>query len=175
MLTGGYGWIKSFPYGEQPIKLAFNEHRIWQQLVLQQRVGRFYFHHRYRLEQRLLERVYAEDGTHQTDGYNFRNRARYRLFVSVPLSSKELKDKVLFAGMYDEVFLGFGKGTGYNVLDQNRLYFSLGWRFNKSCNIQLGYLNHYVIKPDGLNHERNHTLQIALTYNLDLRKKENTN
>jgi hypothetical protein len=32
-VTGGYGWIRSFPYGEQPIVETFDEHRIWQQLV----------------------------------------------------------------------------------------------------------------------------------------------
>ncbi len=173
MLTGGYGWIKSFPYGEQPIPFSFNEHRIWQQLVLQQNTGRLYFHHRYRLEQRFLESISADtNGNPQEDGYNFRNRARYRLFLTVPLSRSELKDNTLFIGVYDEVFLGFGKGIGKNILDQNRLYFALGWRFNKDYNIQLGYLNHYVVKADGINHERNHTLQIGLTYNLDLRKKK---
>ena len=173
MLTGGYGWIKSFPYGEQPISFSFNEHRIWQQLVLQNNTGRLNFHHRYRLEQRYLESISADmDGNPRRDGYNFRNRARYRFFLTVPLNRTELKDNTFFIGVYDEVFLGFGKGIGKNILDQNRFYFALGRRFNSDCNVQLGYLNHYVIKADGINHERNHTLQVGLTYNLDLRREE---
>lgn len=168
MLSGGYGWIRSYPYGEQPIAAEFDEHRIWQQLILQHNSGRFYFQHRYRLEQRFLQNT----GAGTTDTYNFRNRARYRLLLTIPLSRNELKDNTLFAALYDEVFIGFGKGIRKNILDQNRLYLALGWRFSKDCNIQLGYLNHYVIKPDGIRHERNHTLQLSLTYNLDLRKKE---
>lgn len=165
--TAGYGWIKSFPYGKQPIASAFNEHRLWQQLILQHNTDRLYFHHRYRLEQRFLESI--SDGM---DGrYNFANRARYRLFLAIPLNRDELKDNTLFISFYDEVFIGFGKGIGRNILDQNRLYFALGWRFNKNCNVQLGYLNHYVVKADGILHERNHTLQAGLQYNLDLRKK----
>ena len=50
------------------------------------------------------------------------------------------------------------------------LYLALGWRFTKNANLQLGYLNHYVIKGDGAQKERNHTLQAGLTYNLDWRR-----
>jgi hypothetical protein len=166
MVTAGYGWIVSFPYGEQPIALSFNEHRIWQQFVLQQQVGRFYFHHRYRLEQRFLENVaLTPSGEKRTDGFRFRQRARYRFLLTVPLSRKSLEDNTLFFAAYEEVFLGFGKGIQQNVLDQNRLFMALGWRFDKDFNIQLGYLNHFVIKGDGIQKENNHTLQTALTYN----------
>ena len=91
--------------------------------------------------------------------------------VTVPISKKSMTDNTLFIGVYDEVFLGFGEGIGKNVLDQNRLYLALGWKFNKQTNVQVGYLNHFVLKGNGINAERNHTAQIALTYNLDFRKK----
>lgn len=172
-LTGGYGWIKSFPYGQQPIPFAFNEHRIWQQLVLQHETNRFYFHHRYRLEQRFLENIVVGDEGHvKIDGFNFRNRARYRFMCTVPITRPELNDNTLFFSVYDEVFLGFGKGIGKNILDQNRCYFALGWRFTKDFNVQLGYLNQYVIKADGIQYERNHTLQVALQFNFDLTKEK---
>lgn len=160
-LSAGYGWIVSFPYGEQPIAYKFPEHRIWQQLIMNQKTGRLYFNHRYRLEQRWL-RNKVPHGEHGYDnaGFNYRNRARYRFLVTVPLTNPELVDNTLFLAVYDEVFLGFGKGIGKNVLDQNRLFAALGWRFNKNMN---------VIKPDGERMERNHTLQLAFTYNLDFR------
>jgi hypothetical protein len=106
------------------------------------------------------------------DGFVFRQRARYRFLVTVPLNRKEMVNNTLFFSTYDEPFLGFGKGIGKNILDQNRLYFALGWRFNSNCNFQLGYMNQYVVKKDGIQVERNHTLQIGFTYNLDLRKKD---
>lgn len=171
MLTGGYGWIKTFPYGEQPVPFAFDEHRIWQQLVLQQTSARLNFHHRYRLEQRFLENLVPDsDGNPYRDGYNFRNRARYRFMVTLPLNNPELQDNTLFVSVYNEVFLGFGKEIAKNILDQNRLYFAMGWRFSSSCNIQLGYLNQFIVKANAINHERNHTLQTGLTYNLDFRE-----
>jgi hypothetical protein len=86
-----------------------------------------------------------------------------------------MDDVTLFLAIYDEVFIGFGKGIGANVLDQNRLFAALGWRFNSDSNIQLGYLNQFVFKADGQRAERNHTLQAALTYNIDFRKQISLN
>jgi hypothetical protein len=172
-LTLGYGWIRSYAYGAQPILHDYNEHRIWQQFVVKSRTGRFDFNHRYRIEQRFLEqwKVLPTDGMEQ-DGFAFRNRARYRFLITIALNRKELKDNALFLAMYDEPFLQFGKGIGKNILDQNRLYAALGYRFNKDVNLQLGYMNQYIVKPDGIQAERNHTLQVGLTYNLDFRKLE---
>jgi hypothetical protein len=167
LITAGYGWIVSFPYGEQPIPLKFTEHRIWQQLILKQQAGRIYFNHRYRLEQRFLENVSLNnEGQKIVDGFRFRQRARYRFFASYPLNHKTMEDKTLFLAAYEEVFLGFGKGIQANVLDQNRLFFALGWRFNSAANIQLGYLNQHVFKGDGVYKENNHTLQVGVTYNI---------
>lgn len=81
-----------------------------------------------------------------------------------------MQDNTLFLSLYEEVFLGFGKGIGRNILDQNRLYGAIGWRFNAKSNVQLGYLNQFVIKSDGLKMERNHNLQLSWTYNFDLVK-----
>lgn len=166
-VTAGYGWIVSYPYGEQPINATFTEHRIWQQFILQEQLGRFYFHHRFRLEQRFLENVASNNGVVSSDGYRFRQRGRYRFLVTVPLTKKTLEDNTLFLAAYDEPFLGFGKGIKTNILDQNRAYIGLGWRFNKNVNVQLGYLNHRVNKSDGLHIENNHTLVVGLTYNID--------
>ena len=78
----------------------------------------------------------------------------------------------LFASIYDEVFLQFGPNFGRNYLDQNRLFGAVGYLFSSNANFQIGYLNHFVIKSNGLDAENNHTLQLSLTYNFDFRKKE---
>jgi len=169
--TAGYGWIKTFEYGDQPVSHAFNEHRIWEQFIVKNKVGRADIQHRYRLEQRFIEQYkLGSTGEYLQNGYVFRNRIRYRFMFTVPLSRKEMKDHTLFLSIYDEPFLGFGKGIGKNILDQNRLYGALGWRFNKDFNVQLGYLNQYVVKTDGIKAERNHTLQLSMTYNVNFSK-----
>lgn len=170
--TLGYGWIKSFQYGDQPIAHNLNEHRIWEQFIIKNKVGRVDIQHRYRLEQRFIENwIKDANSVYAQDGFVFRQRVRYRFMATVPLSRKEMKDNTLFLAVYDEPFLGFGKGIGKNILDQNRLYGAIGWRFNKDFNVQLGYLNQYVVKTDGIKAERNHTLQIGVTYNIDFTKK----
>lgn len=163
MLTVGYGWIESFPYGEQPISATLTEHRIWQQWIINQRVGRLYVNHRYRLEQRFLEQPGSTD-------YVFRQRARYRLMTMLPIGERDLKDHTFFVSAYAEPFISFGKGVGANILGQNRLYLALGYRINPKVSFQLGYLNQYIVKADGERHERNHDLQLGLRYNLDLRR-----
>lgn len=71
--------------------------------------------------------------------------------------------------MNDEVFLGFGKRIGKNVLDQNRFITAFGYQFNKDFNIQLDYLNQCMIKADGMHMEGNHTIWSCVVYNLDLK------
>lgn len=168
--TVGYGWIRTFPYGDQPVAFTFDEHRLWEQVMLNQQVWRIGINHRYRMEQRWMEtRVANADGA--TDViFQLRHRGRYRLMLTMPLSRSSMANNTLFLALYDEVFLGFGPHIGNNVLDQNRAYAALGWRFNKDLNFQVGYLNQYVIKSDGFHAERNHTLQLAVQYNIDLRR-----
>jgi hypothetical protein len=173
-VTAGYGWIVSYPYGLQPIKVNTTEHRIWQQFITQSKLGRLNFNHRYRLEQRFIENASLNPANDKVvDGYNFRQRARYRFLINIPINHKEMTDNTLFFSTYDEVFLGFGKGIGKNILDQNRLFAALGWKFNAQSNVQLGYLNQIIVKTNGVDLERNHNLQLSWTYNLDFRKNDN--
>jgi hypothetical protein len=175
-ITAGYGWIITFPYGDQPIYHDFNEHRIWQQVNMKNKIESKWrtidVQHRYRLEQRFMENYIknAFGDVAKTDNI-FRQRFRYRAMVLIPLNKKTMQDNTLFLNVNDEIFLGFGKGIAKNVLDQNRFNVALGWRFNSNFNVQIGYLNQYLIKSDGIKVERNHTFLTGLTYNFDFSKK----
>ena len=157
-VSGGYSWILTYPYGSQPIANRTNENRLWQQVILKQPIGNFQVQHRYRLEQRWIDT-------------QFKQRMRYRAQVLIPLQKSFVdKKQGLFMNVNDEVFLGFGNGIGKNILDQNRFIGAVGYQFNKDFSMQMGYLNQFVIKSDGLHMERNHTLWTAITYNLDFTK-----
>lgn len=157
-VSGGYGWILTYPYGSQPIANRTNENRLWQQVILKQPIGNFQVQHRYRLEQRWIDN-------------QFKQRMRYRAQVLIPLQKSFVdKKQGLFLNLNDEVFLGFGSGIGKNILDQNRFIGAVGYQFNKDFSMQMGYLNQFVIKSDGLHMERNHTLWTAITYNFDFTK-----
>jgi len=154
----GYGSILTYPYGSQPIANRTYENRLWQQVILKQPIGNFQIQHRYRLEQRWTDN-------------QFKQRMRYRAQILIPLQKTFVDNKQgLFMNVNDEVFLGFGKGIGKNILDQNRFIGAVGYQFNKDFSLQMGYLNQFVIKSDGLHIERNHTLWTSVVYNLDFTK-----
>ena len=171
-ITPGYDWVVTFPYGKQPTAVQFTEHRIFEQFVLKNKVNRIYFTHRYRFEQRFLENAsLGLDNQKITDGYRLRQRARYRLTITIPLNHKTMEDNTIFLTVFDEVFINFGKGTANNSLDQNWVSAALGWKFNSKMNVKLGYQNQFIIKSNGINMERNHTFTVAIGYNFDFSKQ----
>ncbi|MFM2038992.1 MAG: hypothetical protein RL432_1931 [Bacteroidota bacterium] len=167
----GYAWIKTFPYGSQPVVHEYDEHRIFEQVNVKDKVGRFEVQQRFRVEQRFLEQyVKNASGTVMQVDPVFRNRIRYRAMVMVPISQKDMSDNTLFLNLNNELFIGFGEGIAKNPLDQNRFIAALGWRFNSNANLQVGYLNQFVIKTNAIDMERNHSIWISMAYNVDFTK-----
>jgi hypothetical protein len=153
-LTGGYGWIRSFPYGAQPIAQVTDEHRLWEQWIVRKAYPRAQSQHRVRLEQRWIESPAA---------WHFQQRVRYRWAVKVPVKGD------VFLAAYDEVFAHIGFQKSDFLLDQNRFSTTLGWQLNPTTDLQLGYLNQHIWKTNGLQKENNHTLQLTLNASLDFR------
>ena len=162
--TIGYAFIKTYPYGEFAVQHAFPEHRIWQQLLLHQSLKKVQLSHRYRLEQRMI-------GNASTGGFEngrYENRARYMAKATINITDGE---HPVFAALYDEVFINFGRDVAYNIFDQNRLYGAVGYSISPVFKIELGYL-YQVVQLRSLDTgsfknriENNHTLQVALFSN----------
>lgn len=91
--------------------------------------------------------------------------------INFPLNKPTITKGTAFLSIYDEPFISFGIAIKRNHFDQNRFYAALGYQYSASGNVQLGYLNQLLIKPDGIRREINHTLQIGITQHLDLRPK----
>lgn len=146
--TLGYGYINTDgTFEDIPDEENSNEHRIFQQFILKNTVGKFKFEHRYRLEQRFIST--------QLDDFT-EHRARYRLQLTYPINEK------WFLNAYDEVFINLQEP----IFGQNRLYGAIGYNVQKNFSVQLGYLkNHFT----GINFDR---LQLGVFYNIDFRKKE---
>lgn len=68
MVTAGYAYVPSYDLDSELGDPDQIEHRIWQQLILKNTVGKILFEHRYRIEQRWVDQ-------------NYRNRLRYRIMV----------------------------------------------------------------------------------------------
>ncbi len=149
ILTAGYGFIPSFDYLSEQKEPEVKEHRIFQQMILTNQIDRLKFEHRYRLEQRWVNKDY-------------RTRFRYRLMAFIPINKKKMEPKALFIGLYDEIFVN-SKRTFF---DRNRLYGGLGYQVNKMINVQAGILRQQL-SSFGKTY-----LQFGLTVNPDFRKKE---
>lgn len=168
----GYAYVETYPYGEIPIaKVAFPEHRIWQQVQLTQKTGNVDIVNRLRLEQRFFGD--ASVGTFTNT--RFENRFRYMLRVAVPLTRNANKVTKLYLPVYDEVLIAFGKNVKYNTFDQNRFGLGLGLNTGKAGKVEVGYMYQYVqqrnLLPD-LSQvvENNHTLSITWVTFLKLNK-----
>lgn len=149
MVTLGYGYISTDPTFVEPDgEENISEHRIYQQFVLRNSIGKFAIGHRYRLEQRFIDNPLSGNDT--------QHRARYLLRVTYPLSD------AWFLTVYDEIFVNLQEP----IFGQNRLYGAVGYKANKDVSIQLGYLkNHFT----GSNFDR---FQIGIFWNTDLRKTD---
>ena len=145
--TAGYGYIATHLYESAQTNPESEEHRVWQQLIMNNKLGKTKFEHRYRTEQRWVNGEY-------------KNRLRYRLMMFIPLNKPSVEPGALFLGFYDEIFVN----TKNTFFDRNRLYGALGYQINQLTGIQLGLLHQQV------NDFGKWYLQFALVYNTDFRK-----
>ncbi len=121
----GYAFVNTHKYitnSEQ--KQESNEHRIFQQFITKQNFGRFYFFHRYRVEERCL----PED---------FQVRLRYFLSASIPLNKKTLDKNAIYFSTYNEIFVN----TEKPLFDRNRIYAALGFVINKNFKVEAGFMS----------------------------------
>ena len=123
----GYGFIVSENYiGDSDEKIDLNEHRIYQQFITKQSLGKIKLSHRYRFEQRFVES-------------DFRMRFRYFLSLNLPFTVKEDDTYNWYASAYNEIFLN----TKSSVFDRNRLYCGIGYKLNSSVRFEIGYMNQF--------------------------------
>ncbi|MEJ6980442.1 DUF2490 domain-containing protein [Pedobacter sp. P351] len=154
IVTAGYGLITNYAFDEETFQSpSVSENRGWQQILLRNNLGRCFFEHRYRLEQRWIE---------SKDNKRYLDRIRYLMRVSVPLNSKIIEKNTIFLSFYDEAFIHLSS----TPFDRNRLYGAFAWQIAPNANIQLGYLAQTV------NNNTKSYLQTAVNYTLDLRKNE---
>ena len=148
MITAGYGYITSYDFDGDYSMADKKEHRIWQQLIMTNQLGKIKFEHRYRLEQRWVDQIYS-------------NRLRYRVMAFIPLNRPLIEPGTWFLGIYDEIFLN----TEGVFFDRNRLFAGVGYQHSKASSFQLGILNQRITSFGKW------YLQFAVVINPDFRKK----
>ncbi|MFI5203046.1 MAG: DUF2490 domain-containing protein [Flavobacteriales bacterium] len=171
-VTLGYCFVETYPYGEFPVKSTFPEHRLWQQLQFKNTHGSLEWISRFRMEERFSNLpVLTTDTTYQPGDAVYTNRFRLLNRFSVPFNGKIIEDKSFYISVYDEIFIGFGKNVGLNLIDQNRAYMAIGYKIPGVGRLEIGYLNQLVVKSDGIKIENNHTLQLGLSSVISFKKE----
>jgi len=169
------GWWGSWSNDASRV-LFFPEFRITPQVTLNQKVNRIVLSHRYRYEFRFQgDKEDVGSGWNVSQGYeNFgasshkKGRFRYLLRALVPINNATLKHGTFYGHIYNEIFLNTGsiiKNT--NLVDQNRFFAGLGYRFHEDIRLEIGYLNQTAFRFNNTlqnNIEQNNVLQIFLYF-----------
>lgn len=150
LATFGYAHIGNYEFESEQKSPESEEHRIWQQFLTSNNIGSIKLEHRYRFEERFIEK-------------DFKTRFRYRIMLFVPINKKQIEKGSLYLGAYNELFIN----DKSRFFDRNRLYFGLGYQYEKNIHFQIGFLRQEVQSS------AKSFLQFGLIYNTDLRSKTN--
>jgi len=117
------------------------EHRVYEQYTYNFEAERMEFNLRGRLEQRFVKEV----------KYEFSQRLRAFISVQIPLLANDDFTKGLYAKIQDEIFLNIHHTENVNssLLDQNRPYVAIGYRYNKHIDMETGYMRWLQREEDG--------------------------
>lgn len=152
----GYLLATTFNRSDDASVNNLNEHRIWEQYIVTHKLKSVFASHRFRVEQRFIERNGAED--------IFAQRFRYffRLIQPIQPQTQQGFNKGVFIALQNEIFLNLQHKNELNksIFDQNRGYLAAGYRFSKKFDIEAGYMNQAI---HGLqNNTINNITQLAL-------------
>jgi len=111
----GYSYIQNYTYSDFRIPINANEHNVWQEITLKHESEKLKFDHRFRLEERFIDKIIQSlTGTYTIDGTNYNNRFRYRLTLTRPIIKIE-EEKFIFIKIFDEFFRFFAKSYGLMI------------------------------------------------------------
>lgn len=159
----GYGYIRSYPYGEAPSDYPFPEHRIWEDVQWTKRWKRNTMLNRFRVEQRYIGQVGpVAAGGIDVKSWNYENRFRWMIRDSFPLGKSSTLQKGWYATTYNEFWVNYGPGTSAYWFDQNRAYLGAGYRLSKLWAFDAGYMHQIIRKRNGPIWENNHTMVVNL-------------
>ena len=178
-VSASYTYFESFRYGAYPSVAgrASPEQRIYEDVTLNDPLGRLTLNHRIRLEQRWLGTRGGEDGKGAVGKWVYQNRIRYQLAATFPLQGPTIDNGEWYLNAFDELFMSFGKNVRNNIFNQNRLSAGPGYQFTKNAKVELNYL--YQLSqhagPDRATgqpvFEDNNGFRLNVIYDLDFTRK----
>ena len=148
LICEGYTYVPSYAFEGDVLNPSIEENRIFEQLLIKQLAPHVFIEHRLMLEHRWTDIFY-------------KNRFRYRLFLTIPLNKKYIEGYTWFFALYDEVFLNIQN----EAFDRNRIYGALGYQFNEYTGMHVGMLNQSLKNYDKW------YFQLMLVWNPDFRSE----
>ena len=143
-----------------------HENRLYQQVLLNTKLGKITFTNRLRNEEQWQARIINDTDIHSP---TFTNRIRYQFAVNIPITSKPYLPSVLIS---DELCVQMGHTVVFNTFDQNRAFIGLRESFTKNLYCDIGYSLINQQKSTGYQYDQDHLFRIFLFYNLDLSNGE---
>jgi hypothetical protein len=164
-VSGGYCMVQTY---NGKVDDYLNENRYWEQFQLSDNWKKNSMIHRFRMEQRFVEKLNSV--TPRDLSTEYQNRFRYlnrNLFHIAELNSAK---EELYAVLQNEVFLNVGDNKlNKHIVDQNRFLVGLGLKYQNNIRMELGYMNHYITSSTSADLMR-HTISLSLSQNLDFYK-----
>jgi hypothetical protein len=152
-LSAGYGFIRTYRYGDFPLPNSFNEHRIWQQALLRYGTSQNQWSTRIRLEQRFLDQAAQDIGVPK---YRFEDRIRILQQIRRPVTDST------YLTAYNEIWFYLPPYQASSRFDQNRAYAAVGRRVSERWRVEAGYLQQTILQRSGAVLEVNHTLMVSI-------------
>jgi len=154
-IGAGYAYVPTYRYGTYPIKNSFSEHRLWQNLIIRNKIGKVSIMNRFRFEERFLRAV-----------LKYENRFRYLIRATVPIKG------AWYVTAYNEVFIPVKPEVHPAFSDQNRTAAMIGFKFRPHWRAEVGYMYQPIWQRNGRIREDNSTLMLMLWSDQPLKKKE---
>lgn len=152
----GYSYIETHPYGKYPLQITKPEHNVWEQVTVNQSLGKTTLSHRYRMEHRYQGSIVEPTPNNfEVDGYDFSNRFRYRLTLKRPIGEQ------YFLHLFDELWVSMDQRFKEWTYNQNWIHLGLGRKVGNG-NVQLAYLHQHA--SSGGIVERHPTLLLTVQY-----------
>ena len=130
------------------------EWRIWEQIVMNDHLGRIKFENRIRIEQRW------------TTNLGYRNRFKYRLNTVVPITNKKIVPEAFYVSGWDEIY--FTDSDPH--YEQNRIYGGIGYEVSQKLTLQSGFLHQINYKADDTHSGKNY-IQVSLLFETNAHKE----
>lgn len=156
-LGGGYGWMRTHPYGDFPVLDDITEHRFYEQVVVKTPLAGLDWAHGLRFEHRLIDHLAPQSsGGFAVDERRLTHRFIYSLGVNIPLND------IYYLALSESVWVRFGSNSGASAFDQNRAYAAIGRKLNEHTKLELGFMEQTFLHGDTLVVENNHTVMVTL-------------